>query len=178
MISRTMIFRTPSLPIRVPATRAFRATIRSFALLGLVGALNLSAATYYIDFASGSDANSGTTGSTAWKHAPGDANASGIPASKSLTAGDMVLFKGGVQYVGSIVLKKSGTSGSPIIYDGTTWNGTPAIITTNNAPNTYGISDANVSCSYVTIRGIRFRDIGGYAEDDPIWGTTTAVTAF
>ena len=74
--------------------------------------------TYFVDFAAGSDAADGKAQTTAWKHAPGDANAMGGPAAATLAAGDVVLFKGGVHYLGSIKIAASGTSGAPIVYDG------------------------------------------------------------
>jgi hypothetical protein len=147
-------------------------------LLGaLMTGLQVSATTYYVDFASGSNTNSGTSASAAWKHAPGDANATGNPAIKALVAGDTVLFKGGVQYVGEIIFKWSGSSSSPISYDGTTWNGTAAILTTNNASDTTAMSDEAGARSHLIIRGLRFQNIGGYTETDPIWSTTAEVTA-
>ena len=88
----------------------------------LIAAVLLSspvwAATYYVDFDKGDDAQPGTTQATAWKHAPGDRNAAGKPRSATLAPGDTVLFKGGVTYRGSIVVNSSGAEGSPITFDG------------------------------------------------------------
>ena len=75
-----------------------------------------NAASYYVDFAEGSDAAAGTSTEAAWKHCPGDANATGTAASTSLSAGDTVNFKGGVIYRGAIALKKGGTAESRITY--------------------------------------------------------------
>jgi len=88
-------------------------------LLLLCAALDGSAATYYIDFSSGSDTNSGTGASQAWKHCPGDASATGKANSTTPAAGDTVIFKGGVAYRGGIRLKGSGTAANPITYTGT-----------------------------------------------------------
>ncbi len=77
-----------------------------------------SAATYYVDFADGDNAADGRSPQTAWKHAPGDRNATDNPASAILTPGDTVRFRGGVAYHGSITLTVSGTPEAPIIYDG------------------------------------------------------------
>lgn len=85
---------------------------------------------YYIDYASGSDTNNGTSTTTPWKHCPGDANATGVPAGFNLLPGDTVIFKGGVTYKGSITCSVSGLSGLPLVYDGNsagTWGTGPAI---------------------------------------------------
>src|SRR5687767_5704986 len=84
----------------------------------LLLASRVSAATYFVDFATGSDTNNGTSTSTPWKHCPGDPNATNIANSTTLTAGDVVNFKGGVKYRGQIALVGSGTVGSRIIYQG------------------------------------------------------------
>ncbi len=86
----------------------------------LAGATVVSAATYYVDFAGGDDAADGLTPRTAWKHSPGDRNATGNPASAALKPGDTVLFKGGVAYRGSLRLSASGAPGNPITLDGNT----------------------------------------------------------
>ena len=52
-------------------------------------------ATYYIDFAAGSDSNNGTSKSTPWKRAPGMVAWAG---SYSHVAGDQFIFKGGVTW--------------------------------------------------------------------------------
>jgi parallel beta-helix repeat protein len=85
------------------------------------------AATYYVDFDGGLDANDGLDISTPWKHAPGDSNATGN-ASRTLVPGDTVLLKGGVHYKGSITVNASGTSGNPITYKGDGWGTGKAII--------------------------------------------------
>ncbi|MFO1497454.1 MAG: Calx-beta domain-containing protein [Verrucomicrobiota bacterium] len=55
----------------------------------------LRAATYYIDWATGSDSNSGTSTSSPWKRAPG---MNGFAGSYRHTAGDRFIFKGGVTW--------------------------------------------------------------------------------
>jgi len=79
-----------------------------------------SAATYYIDFANGDDSAAGRSPESAWKHAPGDSNATGGPAAAKLEPGDTLLFKGGVAYRGSIRISVSGAAGKPITLDGNT----------------------------------------------------------
>jgi len=84
--------------------------------------------TYYIDYISGNDSNNGTSISTPWQHCKGDNNASGIANSTTIVPGDIVLFKGGVNYLGSIRISSSGSSGSPIVYKGDGWGAQKAII--------------------------------------------------
>jgi hypothetical protein len=103
--------------------------------------------TYFVDFAAGSDAADGKSQTTAWKHAPGDAHAMGDPAAATLTAGDVVLFKGGVHYLGAIKIAASGKSGAPIVYDGGsrgTW-GTGLAVIDGEETRTSGIALAGQS---------------------------------
>lgn len=94
----------------------------------LVLCLSASAADYYIDFDSGSDAAAGTATNTAFKHCPGDPNATGTSSSTTPGAGDMVHFKGGVYYRGIIAIKASGSDGNPVTYIGSDWGASKAII--------------------------------------------------
>ena len=87
--------------------------------------------TYFVDFSGGSDAADGRAQSTAWKHAPGDTGATGGPAAVKLAPGDVILFKGGVAYQGSIQITASGNATSPLVYDGNsrdTWGTGHALI--------------------------------------------------
>jgi len=125
------------------------------------------ASTYYVDFAKGSDSNNGKATSTPFKHAPGDDNATSNALSTTLAAGDKVIFKGGVEYFGTINLKWSGDSdNSRIIYNGNsagTWGTGRAIIDNQNSEvYTVGFY-APSSVNYITIKNFEFRDIGGYA---------------
>jgi len=88
--------------------------------LGIIYLLNGWAwsAVYYVDYAGGNDEAAGTSAETAWKHAPGDANATGQPSETKLQPGDEVRFKGGVRYFGEIEIHASGTEGRLIIFDG------------------------------------------------------------
>lgn len=76
------------------------------------------AAIYHVDFANGKNSADGLTPATAWKHAPGDKNATDKPAGIGLQPGDTVLFKGGVRYAGEVLIETSGAEGKPITYDG------------------------------------------------------------
>lgn len=84
--------------------------------------------TYYIDFDKGSDSAAGTSQNAAWRHAPGDPLATGMPAKVALMPGDTVLFRAGVVYRGSIPIKASGAPGQPITYSGKGWGTGRAII--------------------------------------------------
>ncbi len=88
----------------------------------------LWAATYYVDYARGDDAQPGTSQDTAWKHAPGDKNAVANPRSAALAPGDTVLFKGGVMYRGCIEIPASGKEGSLITYKGDGWGPDKAVL--------------------------------------------------
>jgi hypothetical protein len=73
-------------------------------------------ATYYIDFASGSDSNSGTTQAAPWKRAPG---MNGFAGSYTHSAGDHFIFVGGVTWDSTIAkwnISNSGAPGTPDYY--------------------------------------------------------------
>lgn len=91
-----------------------------------------NAGTYYVDYANGSNANDGLSETSAWKHAPGDPEATAAPAAIELNAGDTVLFKGGVLYRGSITMEYSGTEGAPIVYKGDGWGQEKAVLDGSN----------------------------------------------
>ena len=66
----------------------------------------------YIDYEAGSDANTGTSTGSAWKHHPWDANATGNAAAASGVR--TYVFKRGVVYRGLLTADESGTAGNPI----------------------------------------------------------------
>jgi hypothetical protein len=74
------------------------------------------AATFHVDFDHGKDNSNGLTAATAWKHAPGDPNATGASARASLRAGDVIRFASKVRYRGEIVVSASGTDAAPIVF--------------------------------------------------------------
>lgn len=85
-------------------------------------------AVYYIDFEHGSDNADGLSQQRAWKHAPGDAAATGGPARARLQPGDTISFKGGVAYRGSLKLTARGSEDRPITLRGDDWGTEPAIL--------------------------------------------------
>ncbi|MBN2160305.1 MAG: right-handed parallel beta-helix repeat-containing protein [Spirochaetes bacterium] len=91
---------------------------------------NCDAATWYIDFDGGSDDNTGTSAAAAWKHCPGDPNATAVAAGTVLQPGDMTVFRPGVRYRGSITLQSSGTADEPIVFKGNCadWGGGRAVL--------------------------------------------------
>jgi parallel beta-helix repeat protein len=86
---------------------------------------------YYIDFEKGDDNNSGLEPNNAWKHCPFDKNAKGKALSTKIKGGDILLFKGGVIYYGSIEIDGRfvyGEEGNPVILKGDGWGEGKAII--------------------------------------------------
>lgn len=127
-------------------------------------------ATYYVDFDGGSDANNGTSTATPFKRCPGDASATGTSASTTLAAGDTVIFKGGVNYLGTVALSWSGSSGSPIVYDGNsagTWGTGMGGFNFTNHPTLIRGFNATGARQWLTFTNLSFKEIGGYAEEDP-----------
>jgi hypothetical protein len=88
-----------------------------FAMFGF--ASRASAGTFYIDFATGSDTNAGTSKAAPWKHAPGMAVCSGNCSSHAVAAGDTFIFKGSVAWDQTCypwVMGWSGSTGNPITF--------------------------------------------------------------
>ena len=91
-------------------------------------------AIYYVDYSMGSDLSAGTSTGAAWKHCPGDSNASGN-AAITLSAGDKVYFKKGVTYSGKITANGNGSGeDTRITYGVTDWT---------NGGSEYALMDAN-----------------------------------
>ena len=127
-------------------------------------------ATYYIDYLLGSDSNNGTSTGTAFKHVPGDDSATATAASTTLVGGDTVILKGSTSYTGSIDLDWSGSSGSPITYDGNsagTFGTGKAILFNSNSDDadlSTGFNDTDGAVSWVDIKNIIFTEIGGWTD--------------
>lgn len=129
---------------------------------------------FYVDYLNGNDNNNGLSSSAPWKHAPGDSNATGIPASTNILPGDTIIFKGGVQYDGMIKLNWSGSNNNPITYDGNsagTWGNGKAIIDGNHtAPNYQGFYAAG-SVNYINIRNFEIRNQAQIIANNSPWHT-------
>jgi hypothetical protein len=79
----------------------------------------VSPATYYVDYISGTDANSGISKNSPWKYAPGMKDCAFNCLVYGLHPGDRVIFRGGVPWdinAFPLTVTSSGTSGNPIYY--------------------------------------------------------------
>ncbi len=150
----------------------------------LVFAIRCSAASYYVDYSSGADGNSGTSTSSPWQHCPGDPAATGTAGSTSLNPGDTVFFKGGVHYVltgngnpvyqTGIGLNWSGAAGQPITYDGNsagTWGTGRAILTDNYSTNYIAAFYNGGGANNLAFNNLEIGPIGGAASLPPDPGT-------
>lgn len=147
----------------------------SILLSALIG-FPAGSATYYVDYAAGSNSNAGTSEGAPWKHAPGDPRRSGsVPT--SLSAGDRVLFKRGVDYVltnSHVVIVSSGTAGSPIVYSAYGTGDRPRITRdVTLPPQDLDGFKAEALRVGISISNLAFVDIGGYPITDSIWSTDT-----
>lgn len=91
-------------------------------------AATVPAATYYVDYETGSDSHSGTKINEPFRHSPGDPQAEDRAATVILKPGDAVMFKGGVVYRGNIRIQQSGDPGNPILFKGDGWGAGRAVI--------------------------------------------------
>lgn len=69
----------------------------------------------WVDYQNGSDTNDGLTKATAWKHAPGDPEATGAPAAYTPVPGDQIVFAAGSRYYGSITARFVGNASIPVV---------------------------------------------------------------
>ena len=117
---------------------------------------------YYVDFAGGSDSNDGKSPSTPLKHCPGDPDAGGNASSVELFPGDTVVFKGGVEYRGTVNILWSGElEDKRIIYDGnsagTFGTGKAIIDGENKWPQ--GIYSKEKKIKFITIKNFEIKNI-------------------
>jgi len=92
----------------------------------LMACVNAFGTSYYVDYSSGADGNSGTSTSSPWQHCPGDPAATGAALAHVPQPGDIFNFRAGTTYTltgdGStlyqtgIGLNWSGSSAAPITY--------------------------------------------------------------
>lgn len=81
-----------------------------FAIVISIYSATSVAQTYYVDFSGGNDSNNGLTPSSPFKRSPGDNLATLNSASTKLGFGDVIIFKGGVKYRGTINILTSGVT--------------------------------------------------------------------
>jgi hypothetical protein len=142
--------------------------IRAFLAL-LLFVAPVSAETYYVDYETGSESNTGTSTGSPWKYCPGDTR-----SAKTLVAGDNVYFKAGTTYQssGSITLT-GGTVGNPITYDGDQWgSGADCIFTGGHTASVVCFTDGGEGASgksNIVMRDMTITRYGGYDENDPMW---------
>jgi hypothetical protein len=132
-----------------------------------LGVCDAFPSSYYVDFAGGSDSNSGTSQAAPWAHCPGDPEADGNPADVILSPGDKVYFKGGVQYNGEVDVNWSGSSGNTITYDGNSaddWGIGRAIIDAQ-AARSYCFNFPSVR-NYVIINNFELRNAPAAGASD------------
>lgn len=82
----------------------------------LVTANAFASTTYYIDYASGNDANNGTSKTSPWQHAPGMQACTGLCSSTTVNPGDSIILKGGVTWPNASFMWNlpGGASGNPV----------------------------------------------------------------
>ena len=124
--------------------------------------------TFYIDYSSGSDSNSGTSTSSPWKDVPGSAAFTGTYTHQN---GDRFIFKGGVTWPSSefpIRDAKGGASGNPDYYgvdptwySGSSWTrpiwdagGSAAVGTSGCSP-----SFMQMDASYEILDGVEMKNV-------------------
>jgi hypothetical protein len=125
----------------------------------------VSAATYYIDYVSGLDTNTGTSMSTPWQRVPG---MQGFAGAYTHQAGDTFVFKGGVRWPSSLYpwnVTSSGLSGSPDTYTtnpswftGSSFS-QPIFDDGSSHPGPMGMLSAT-SVGYLTFNNLTFTNCG------------------
>jgi hypothetical protein len=128
----------------------------------LFAATNVFATSYYVDFASGADANSGASTSAPWKHAPGMTGCTGVCSTAKLVNGDKVTFKGGVTWTGSFPWTLTGGTSSMISYttDHTWFTGSAYAQPTFDDNHTEtGITNAS-GTGFITLNDLKFVNCG------------------
>lgn len=131
-----------------------------------VGICAASCVSYYIDSENGSDANSGTSQTEAWK------TVENIP-DISLGAGDKILFKRGGTYECTLALTCSGTKEAPIIIGAYGQGDEKPLLTTDKATEVLRLFD----CSYITLQDVEITARnGGGLWIDTLSGPSDGIT--
>jgi hypothetical protein len=119
-------------------------------LLVLGSFKGVQAASYYVDSASGSDANSGTSSGAPWK------SLSKVNAT-TFQPGDTVNFKAGLSWDGGLTVKSNGTVSAPVIYQ--TYGTGSKPVFRNSGGGIYG-SAITITGDYNILDGVLARDSG------------------
>jgi hypothetical protein len=114
----------------------------------LLSLADANAATYFVDFVGGNDANSGLTRETPWKRLPGMDNERVAP---SLSSGDIVCFKGGSSWIDRLIA----TSGVTYRGDCISWGSGRAQISTPAVARATA-AFLCLSCDNVTVVAFEF----------------------
>src|ERR1700678_3642216 len=91
--------------------------VRIVILVGFVAfSANLFAATYYVDYSSGNDSNSGTSKTSPWQNAPGMQTCANTCKSAVINGGDSIVLKGGVTWPNASFMWNlpGGGTGTPV----------------------------------------------------------------
>lgn len=128
-------------------------------------------AKYYVDYQNGNNNNNGLTIQTAFKHCPGDVNATGVPAGINLTAGDTVIFRGGVEYLGQVLIDGDGTATDSIVFIGNSgWGSGRAIFNLQNTRQ-YAFKGGR---DYIKIQGFNIYNYASAGSDYAIYPSSGA----
>jgi hypothetical protein len=143
-------------------TRVWRIAIL---VAGLFAAKVATATTYYVDYASGSDSNSGTSKTGPWQHAPGMQICTNVCHTTTINAGDSIILKGGVTWPNASFMWSlpGGSTGNPVYvgvdktwYTGSSWSRpilSPGGAVIPNNYNTVFSVPANVTVDNFEITG-------------------------
>lgn len=126
------------------------------------------ATTYYIDYASGSDGNLGTSRAIPWQRAPGMV---GFQGQYAHAQGDSFIFKGGVTWPSSVLpltMVASGGVGNPDTYtvDPTWFTGASYAPPIFDGGGTIGNLIFGSAVSNITINGLKFQNGGQSSASD------------
>ena len=128
------------------------------------------ATTYYVDYATGNDNNDGLTKTSAFKHSPGDPSATGLVSGINLQAGDVVQFRGGIEYKGQVLLSSNGNANNYIEYRGQGWGSGRATFNMEFTRE-YGFKGGK---DYIKISGINFYNYPSTGTDYVIYPINSA----
>lgn len=131
--------------------------------------------TFYIDYNSGSDSNSGTSESSPWKHVPGS---SAFTGSYTHQRGDHFIFKGDVTWPASefpITDSSGGSSGNPDYFGvdpnwhaGSSWS-RPIFNASGASGSSCSPSFFNLSAQYIVVDGIEMTGMYFGCTNNVLW---------